>query len=176
MRHFTWIDFIVSPLETKPPNLIIFQLHPNLLLSNAIKSVLILKCLNVDVDSTNSTFKSVKDKKNKKSKFSPSLRRLTKSKPQHTWHSHHPHFITALRNARIASAVLAMAFPSVCLSDRPSVRPSVTRRYCVKTTARSTVQFALPDSKMRLVLQKPKSVPRGRPLPLKSWLQVTCPL
>ena len=32
---------------------------------------------------------------------------------------------------------------SVCLS----VRPSVTRRYCVKTTARSTVQFALSDRK-----------------------------
>ena len=52
------------------------------------------------------------------------------------------------RNARIASAVLAMAIPSVC----PSVRPSVTRRYCVKTTARSTVQFAPWDSKMCLVL------------------------
>jgi len=52
------------------------------------------------------------------------------------------------RAARIASAVLAMAIPSVC----PSVRPSVTRRYCVKTTARSTVQFALLDSKMCLVL------------------------
>ena len=38
--------------------------------------------------------------------------------------------------------------PSVCLS----VRLSVTRRYCVKTTARSTVQFAPLDSKMRLVL------------------------
>jgi len=37
---------------------------------------------------------------------------------------------------------------SVCLS----VRPSVTRRYCVKTTARSTVQFAPLDSKMCLVL------------------------
>jgi len=35
---------------------------------------------------------------------------------------------------------------------RPSVCPSVTRRYCVKTTARSTVQFALSDSKMCLVL------------------------
>jgi len=33
---------------------------------------------------------------------------------------------------------------SVCLS----VYPSVTRRHCVKTTARSTVQFALSDSKM----------------------------
>jgi len=52
--------------------------------------------------------------------------------------------ITARRNARIANAVLATAIPSV--------RPSVTRRYCVKTTARSTVQFALSDSKMCLVL------------------------
>ena len=48
------------------------------------------------------------------------------------------------RNARIASAVLATAIPSV--------RLSVTRRYCVKTTARSTVQFAPLDSKMCLVL------------------------
>jgi len=37
---------------------------------------------------------------------------------------------------------------SVCLS----VCPSVTHRYCVKTTARSTVQFAPLDSKMCLVL------------------------
>jgi len=42
-------------------------------------------------------------------------------------------------NARIASVVLATAIPSVCLS----VRLSVTRRYCVKTMARSMVQFAL---------------------------------
>ena len=48
------------------------------------------------------------------------------------------------RNARIASAVLATAIPSVCLS--------VARRYCVKTMARSTVQFAPLDSKMCLVL------------------------
>jgi len=42
---------------------------------------------------------------------------------------------------------------SVCLSAfRPSVRLSVTRRYCVKTTARTRVQFALSDSKMPLVL------------------------
>jgi len=63
---------------------------------------------------------------------------------------------TAHRNARIASAVLAIAIPSVCPtvcpSVRPSVRLSVTRRYCVKTTARSTVQFAPLDSKMCLVL------------------------
>jgi len=58
------------------------------------------------------------------------------------------------RNARIASAVLATAIPSVCLSLCPSVHPSVrlSRRYCVKTTARSTVQFAVTDSKMCLVL------------------------
>jgi len=37
---------------------------------------------------------------------------------------------------------------SVCLS----VRLSVALRYCVKMTARSTVQFALSDSKMCLVL------------------------
>ena len=39
---------------------------------------------------------------------------------------------TARRNARIVSAVLATAIPSV----RLSVCQSVTRRYCVKTTAR----------------------------------------
>ena len=52
-------------------------------------------------------------------------------------------------NARIASAVLAIA---IRLSLRLSVCPSVIRRCCVKTTARSTVQFALSDSKMCLVL------------------------
>jgi len=68
---------------------------------------------------------------------------------------------TARRNARIASAVLATAIPSV----RPSVRLSVTRRYCVKTTARSMVQFGLSDSKMCLVLYKPKIFPRDDPFP-----------
>ena len=56
------------------------------------------------------------------------------------------------RNASIASAVLATAIQSVRLSVCLSVRPSVTRRYCVKTTARSTVQFAPLDSKICLVL------------------------
>jgi len=56
------------------------------------------------------------------------------------------------RNARIASTVLATAIPSVRLSVCLSVCLSVTRRYCVKTTARSTVQFAPLDSKMCLVL------------------------
>ena len=54
-------------------------------------------------------------------------------------------FFTARGNARIASAVLAIAIPSVRLSVRLSARLSVTRRYCVKTTARSTVQFTLLD-------------------------------
>ena len=61
------------------------------------------------------------------------------------------HYYSA-RNARIASAVLAIAIPSVRLSVRLSVCLSVTRRYCVKTAARSKVQFAPLDSKMRLVL------------------------
>jgi len=47
----------------------------------------------------------------------------------------------------IASAVLATAIPSVC----PPVRPSHAG-ICVKTTARSTVQFAPLHSKMCLVL------------------------
>jgi len=51
---------------------------------------------------------------------------------------------TARRNNRIASAVLASAIPSV--------RLSVTRRYCVKTTERRLIQFALSDSRMCLVL------------------------
>jgi len=59
---------------------------------------------------------------------------------------------TARRNARIESAVLAMAIPSVRPSVRLSFRMSVTRWYCVKMSARSTVQFALSDSKMYLVL------------------------
>jgi len=60
-------------------------------------------------------------------------------------------FYSAL-NARIASAVLATAIPSVRLSVCLSVSLSVTRLYCVKTTARSTAQFAPLDSKMCLVL------------------------
>jgi len=86
--------------------------------------------------------------------------------------SHKRELFTARRNARIASTVLPTAIPSV----RLSVCPSFTHWYCSKTTARSMVQFALSDSKMCLVLQKPKNIPEGRPLPLKSWLKVTHPL
>jgi len=62
------------------------------------------------------------------------------AKPQKTHINWATLIFTARRNARITNAVLAIAIPSV------------THRYCVKTTARSTVQFALSDSKMCLVL------------------------
>ena len=55
---------------------------------------------------------------------------------------------------------------------RLSVCPSVTRRYCVKTTARSTVQFALSDSKMCL---ETKNIPHGRPLPPEILAQSDLP-
>jgi len=77
---------------------------------------------------------------------------------------------TAHRNAHIASAVLAIAFPSVCLS----VRPSVTRQYCVKTTARSTVQFALAN--VSSFVETKKYSPETIPSPLKSWHKLTYPL
>ena len=59
-------------------------------------------------------------------------------------------FITARRKCCISYG--NSVCPSVCPSVRLSVCLSVTRRYCVKMTARSTVQFALLDSKMCLVL------------------------
>ena len=79
---------------------------------------------------------------------------------------------TASRNTRIASAVIAIVIPSVC----PSVHLSVTRRYCVKRTAHVTVQFAMLDSKMCLILYKPKIFPRDDPNPLKSSFNLTYPL
>ena len=60
--------------------------------------------------------------------------------------------------------------PFVCLS----VRLSDTRRYCVKTTARSTVQFAPSDNMFSFL--ETKNIPRDDTLPLKSWLKVTYPL
>ena len=59
------------------------------------------------------------------------------------WPTTNEHVETVFTARRFARAVLATAIPSV--------RPSVTRRY-VKTTARSTVQFALSDGKMCIVL------------------------
>jgi len=52
-----------------------------------------------------------------------------------------------------------------CTSYGNSVRLSYTRWYCVKTTARSMVLFTRSDSKMCLVLWKPKNIHQGRPLP-----------
>ena len=66
------------------------------------------------------------------------------------------------RNARIASAVLATAIPSV----RPSVCLSVTRRYCVKTTARRTVQFAPLDSTRNPAIAEG---PRDAGVPVEIW-------
>jgi len=60
------------------------------------------------------------------------------------WKARVEFLLSVIELLRIASAVLATAIPSVCLS--------VTCWYCVKMTARSTVQFALSDSKMCLVL------------------------
>jgi len=65
--------------------------------------------------------------------FTPSvspfyLIKLKQQKAVHFDINRHSIF-TARSNARIAIAVLAMTFPSVC----PSVRPSVTRRYCSKS-------------------------------------------
>ena len=63
---------------------------------------------------------------------------------------------------------------SVRLSVCPSVRLSVTRRYCVKTTARSTVQFALSNSKMSSFVETKKYSP-VRPLPPEILVQTDLP-
>jgi len=83
--------------------------------------------------------------------------------------SHRQNFMVGFYSVRncIASAVLATAIPSVC--------PSVTRRYCVKTTARSTMQFSPLDSKMCLVLYKSKNIPQGRTLPTEILAQSDLP-
>jgi len=73
-------------------------------------------------------------------------KRLDGSRCYLVWHFGPGHIVTACRNARIASAVLAAAISSVCLSVR------LSRQFYVKTQARCVVQFALSDSKMCLVL------------------------
>jgi len=77
--------------------------------------------------------------------------------PQQTHLLEFQSIFTARRNARIASAVLATAIPSACLSVRPS--GIVSKR-------RHVAHFALSDSKMCLVLQKPKIFRRDNPFPL----------
>jgi len=59
---------------------------------------------------------------------------------------------------------------SYCNSVRLSVRLSVTRRYCVRTSARSTVQFALSQNVSSFVETK-KIFPRDDPFPLESWFK-----
>jgi len=54
---------------------------------------------------------------------------------------------------------------SVCLSVRLSVCPSVTRRYCVKTMAHSTVLFATLDSKMSSFVETKQYSPGTTPSP-----------
>ena len=56
-----------------------------------------------------------------------------------------------LRRNVLQCAAMSHCYTSFSNFVRLSVRLSVTRRYCVRTTARSTVQFALSDSKMCLV-------------------------
>jgi len=58
-------------------------------------------------------------------------------------------------------------------SVRPSVCLSVTRRYCVKTTARSTVQFAPLDSKLKLAARAVLSADAGL-LVLPFYIELIC--
>ena len=62
---------------------------------------------------------------------------------------------------------------SVRLSVRPSVCLSVTRLYCVKTTARSTMQFAPLDSKMCLVCRNLKIFPENESSRERKFLELS---
>jgi len=66
--------------------------------------------------------------------------------------NHHRQFQQQCPIPVIFTACLQCSHCTRCTSYSNSVRLSVTRRYCVKTTARSMVQFELSDSKMCLVL------------------------
>jgi len=72
----------------------------------------------------------------------------------------------------IASAVLPTAIMCVYLS----VRLAVTGRYCVKTTARSTVQFVLSHSKNVSSFAETKKYSPERPLPPEILAQSDLPL
>ena len=79
------------------------------------------------------------------------------------------------RNARIASAVLATAIPSVRLSVRPSVCPShagiVSKR---RHVARCSLHCRM--AKCVQFCRNQKIFPRNDPFALKSWLELTYPL
>ena len=85
-------------------------------------------------------------------------------------------YFYSAHNARIASAVLATAIPSVRLSVCLSVCPSVTRRYLSKR--RHVVRCRLHRwiAKYVSFFRNQKIFPRDDPFPLKFWLKVTYPL
>ena len=83
------------------------------------------------------------------------------------------YIFTSRRNARIASAVLAMTFPSVCLS----VHPSVTHRQCQNDGTQHGAVCAVRQQNVSSFVKKQQKIcPRDDPFPLKCWLQVTYPL
>jgi len=69
------------------------------------------------------------------------------------------------RNARIASAVLATAIPSVCLSVRPSHAGIVSKR---RHVARCSLH--------RWIAKETKNIPQGRPLPPEILAQSDLPI
>jgi len=74
---------------------------------------------------------------------------------------------TVRRNARIASAVLATAVPSVCLSHAGIVsKRRHVARYSLHCLIAKCVYFC----------RNQKVFPRDDPFPLKIWLEVTYPL
>jgi len=79
------------------------------------------------------------------------------------------------RNARIASAVLATAIPSVC----PYVRPSVCLSHAGIVSKRRHVARCSLHCRIAKCVQfcrNQKIFHRDDPFPLKSWLQVTYPI
>jgi len=88
--------------------------------------------------------------------------------------SHKFNFYSA-RNARIASAVLATAIPSVCLSVRLSVCPSVRPSHAGIVSKRRHVARCSLQNVSSFVKTK-KIFPMDDPFLLKLWLQVTYPL
>jgi len=73
------------------------------------------------------------------------------------------HVFPAPRKGSFASAVYAMANPSVRLSDRPSI----TLRYCVKMRERRGMRSSPSGSPMSLVFLTPRMVDRDDPVQVK---------
>jgi len=85
-----------------------------------------------------------------------------------------PSIFTARRNARVASAVLATAIPSVCLSVRLCLSHAgiVSKR---RHVARCSLHCRIAKCVLFCRNQK-KIFPRDDPFPLKSSLELTYPL